>query len=175
MKNNMSRCTQQTKGFTLVEMVVYIGILALILAGVVNMVLAVGSTFGELHTARQLNRSARVALEVFVREVRDADSVNSGASVFDTNPSQVALIRPISGESPRIYVEGGTLKLDRGGTYVGDLTLPGVSVDSFVISSVPTSNPNALRLQMTLSSSAGKATKTETFYATAVTRGLYGQ
>lgn len=163
-----------TTGFTIVEMIIYVSVLALILVGVVQMILAVSSTFNELRATRQLNRSAVVLLDRFVREVRDAESVVVDSSVFDTHPGELTI--SVEGTNVRFYVDGGVVKLDRGGAYEGDLTVPDVSATSFVFRrSTPGSISETIRLEVTLESISGSGSAIETFYTTAVMRGPYGQ
>jgi len=170
----MFSITHNKKGFTFVEMVVYVGVLALILAGVINMVLAVSSTFGELRATRQLNRSASILLDRFVREVRDANSVVSASSVFDTHPGELVLEYGSGVGQVRLYVDNGVVKIDRGGNYEGDLTVSGVSATSFVLRHSVGGVSEVVRLEVTLESSSGKGSAMETFYTTAVVRGAYG-
>ena len=171
---NLQPTTSNSSGFTIVEMVVYVAVLALIVAGVVNMILAVSSTFSELRATRQLNRSASVVLDRFVRDVRDAESVVVGSSVFDIHPGELVLSYGVGSPQVRLYVDGGTMKIDRGGGYEGDLTVPGVSVTNFMFRHITNSTSESARLEITLESVSGKASKTETFYTTAVVRGAYG-
>jgi len=162
-----------SSGFTLIEMIVYVGVLAIILVGLVHMVLAVSSTFNEIRAARQLNHSAFLFVDRFVREVRDADSVTTGASTFDAHPGEVTV--NTGGTSVRFYIDNGVLKLDRGGSYEGDLTVPGVSVDSIIFRHMDSTLSELVRLEVTLTSTSGKASRTETFYTSAVTRGAYAE
>jgi len=172
---NSSMRNTYAKGFTIVEMIVYIAVLALVLAGVINMVLAVSSTFGELRAARQLNRSAALVLDRFSREVRDANAVVLAGSVFDTHPGELVLDYGVGVPQVRFYLDGGTVKIDRGGSYEGDLTVPYVSTADFVFRRMAGDNSELVRLEMTMTSTSGKASKTETFYASSVVRGSYGQ
>jgi len=162
-------------GFTIIEMVVYVGILALILAGVVNVTLSVSSTFSELRATRQLNRSAAVLLDRFVREVRDARSVVVGSSAFDAHPGELTLDYGAGVPQVRFYLDGGVVTLDRGGASEGDLTAPGVSATTFIFRRIESGSVSeAVRLEVTLESTSGEGFAAETFYATAVVRGGYG-
>src|SRR3989344_5873245 len=88
------------KGFTLIELVVYIGILALIGVAAVRLILSVSFNAAGIKAERALTASAEAAIEILTREIRQAYDVDSGASGFGANPSTLVLKTFFSPERP---------------------------------------------------------------------------
>lgn len=165
------------RGFTLIEIIVYIVILTVLSAVAVNTILLVQSSLAEIRITRTLSGAAAVAMERMARQARDAKSADIGASTFGVSPGVLSLT---GSESPalthRFSVDGGALKLESGGSPALTLTPPGVAVTNLsfhFIAAATTSQ--AVKIELTLAASTGRATTTQNFYGTAVLRNSYVQ
>lgn len=163
-------------GFTLIEMLVYVGMLALMVVVIVNAVLAVGSVRGRLGASRELNRSAVTALERVVRDVQSATSTDDGVSVFGSHPGQLT-VRGFDGDGNpatiRFALSGDTLEVYENGVALGELTGSDTRVTTLIFRKIATGRSTGVRVEMTLSAGTGPSERTETLYAAAVLQGSY--
>lgn len=165
------------RGFTLVEILVYIAILAILSVAVVNTLLLVSASLAEIRVTRTLNATAALAMERMIRQIRDAKSVNIGASTFDLSPGVLSFT---GSESPalthRLALAGSTLELESGSNPAVALTPPGVLVTNLVFRLITASTTSqAVKVELSLAASTGRATTTQNFYGTAVLRNSYSQ
>lgn len=162
-------------GFTLIEILVYIAILAVLSVAAVNMLLLVSSSLAEIRVTRSINAAAASSLERIIRQIRDADAVNVGSSTLGSSPGVLSLS---GSESPvlihRFSVSGGTLFFQSGSNTPIGLTASGLTVTNLVFRLITTSTTSqAVKVELTLAASTGKATTTQNFYGTAVLRNSY--
>ncbi len=65
------------------------------------------------------------------------------------------------------------LRVMTGGVDEGQITLSGATVSNLTFTRVQNSISQAIKISLTLQSTVGSKTKTETFYTTAVLRNIY--
>ena len=160
------------RGFSLVEMIIYVGLLALILVSTVSMLLGMSKAYRYVKFSRQIQSSALSALDRMVRDIRNSESVNTGESVLGANPGVLTLNTTTATSSPEIlqfFVSNGTLRVKRDGGDLGSLTLSDVTVSNLVFQQMNTGVSQSVKMEMTLTS----GTYTANFYATAVLRDSY--
>ena len=164
-------------GFTIIEILVYLAILATLTVIEVNTLLLIQRSLGEIRVTRTLSASASVAMERMIRVIRDAKAVDAGSSTFDVSPG----ILTLSGsETPaniyRFSVSGGTLKFESSASPETILTPPGVVVEKLLFRMITAnSTSQAVKVELTLASSSGRATTTQNFYGTTVLRNSYAK
>ena len=164
------RARRSGSGFSLIEVVVYVAILAVISVVAVNTLLLIHRALAEIRTTRAMNATAAVAMERMVRTIRDAKSVTS---ILGTT-----LVLTGSEATPITYtfdVDANTLRLDSGSGPVA-LTPPGVTVSGLTVQKIDLTTggkSEAVKVVLTLQASSGKTMKTQSFYGTAVLRNSY--
>ena len=79
------------RGYSVMEAVVYIAILALISVFTINTILVTAKAFAAQRNLRNVHVSLETALERIAREVRFADNVNTASSVFGVSPGVLVL------------------------------------------------------------------------------------
>ncbi len=79
------------RGFSAIEMVIYVAILGMVSIFVVNTILIIIKSFNGFRASSDLNTNGEIAMERMVREIRLADDVDSAISVFDINPGHLIL------------------------------------------------------------------------------------
>jgi type II secretory pathway pseudopilin PulG len=165
------------RGLTLIETIVYVAILAAMLAVVINTLLLVGSSYRELRAQRIITSSIRDSFERITREARNALEIDQVNSTFGLSPGNIVLNTLDESKNPttiEFYVENETLKLREGGTYQGDLILGGVMVNNLVFTYIDTLSSEAIRVEMTLVATSSKnSTISENYSVTTVLRGSY--
>ncbi len=173
-----SKDQKDTRGFTLVELLVYIALCAFLLVGIVNSMLILTDAYRTVSNARRIERSAITLMDRIIREARRSSGINAGA--FDVPNGSVTLV---SGSSTSPFI---TFALDNSRAVVtedGDtspLTDSDVVVESMVFSRYPLYNVQfatssvLLKVDFTLTSgSSSHALTSRSFYGSAILRGSY--
>src|SRR3989344_1999518 len=93
---NLKKAPPRTKlcfrsGFSIIEMLIYIAILVLMLAVVMNTIVAVTRSERVIKSLRQIEDSAVLAIERVGREVRGADEIDAGSSTLGSHPGRLVL------------------------------------------------------------------------------------
>lgn len=163
---------QQNKGFTLVEMIIYIAVIGLMFSVTTNTIVSFTQSYRHLSVLRSLDRSAITILERMTRDIRNANSINTGQSVFVTNPGILSVVHTSGSLSTttRYYTQSGQMRLDVNGAYVGPLTLNNATVSNLVFQQM-TGTSTAIRIDLTLQATSGGVTRTKPFHATVILKG----
>ena len=170
------------RGFTLLEVLVYIGVLALTTVVVIVAVAGFGRVYRRVSAAQALARSGAIAMERNVREARNAQSIDQTGSTFGAHPGKLTLLTEVSPGVTAISefaVVGDGLQLSEDGSVTGTITQEGVVVENLVFRRIQTAQSEAVRIELTLSRTAGltaqvgTSTLTASFQGTAVLRGSY--
>jgi type II secretory pathway pseudopilin PulG len=163
------------RGFTMVEVVMYVSILALTLVAVVTTILGVSRSYVDTQAQQRIGRAAAFSLERMTREIRFADSANTVLSTFGTHPGVLALSESNPTRATRFYIQNGVLKFEENGVYAGDLTPAKVFVSSFIVTHIQVDASSAIHIELQLDSRGKMSTTSEKFYTTTVMRGSYVQ
>lgn len=158
-------------GFSLIEVLVYLAVTVLISFASVQTYLSLDIVLVRNATERAVNHSAMVALERIGRDIKSADSVNTGASTFGTSPGELTVVSGAT--TTNFSVVGSALILTLNGTVVGPLTSSGVVVQNFTVNRYVGTTTDLIRIGLTLSGNSKAASTTRTYYTSAVLRGTY--
>lgn len=159
------------KGFTLVEMLVYMAVLVLIAGALVTTFLSLNTVLLRNATERTLTHAATVSLERMVRDMRSADTVNTGLSTLGTSPGTLALTDGAT--TTRFYISSGRLVVSVNGVELGPLTPEEVTVEDLIFQRYVGATTEMVRASLTLSVSSKAASSTRTYYGSGVLRGSY--
>ncbi len=166
------------RGFTLVEMLIYVGLCAVLMVGLVNAMLLLTDAYRTVKTARKMESSAITLMDRIIREARRSTGINAGA--FDVPNGSVTLE---AGSSTSPYL---TFYLQDGRAYITDegdsspLTDSDIVVESMVFSRYPLYNvqfaTSSVLLRVDFTINSGSSTPnftTRSFYGSAILRGSY--
>ena len=102
-------------GFTLLEFLIYMGIVSLILVTITLMTTESILLGAKSDATVSLQQSARFAMGRIEEEIRNAANVNGAGSSFDVNLGVLSLATANPGTNPTIInVNNGTLQIKRG-------------------------------------------------------------
>jgi len=163
-------------GFSLLEMVLYIGIIALISVLAMQSLFVMIRAFTNIRVMQDLNKNATTAIERMAFEIRSAYDVDLGNSTLDSSPGVLELLTTDSGGSNTtagFSIVSDVLRVSEAGVDAGALTAPNIVVDSLIFNSIITTNSEAVKIQIQLSATRGNTTETKTFYDTIILRGSY--
>lgn len=161
------------KGFSLIEMVVYVAILVFMLIIVIEVVFSITRANRTLKSARAIELSAVTALERINREVRNADTIDTAASTFGANPGTLSLDgRDALGAaySVEFYLSAGKVRVRENGADAGPLTLASSSVTSLIFNRFSATTSEGVRIEMRVESGTTTSYRSETFYSTVLVR-----
>lgn len=163
------------RGFTLVEMIIYIAFFAILSVLTVNATIMIMRSFYTLRLNQSVNQSATVALERLSREIRNAYDIDTANSTLGSNPGRLMLrTKDAVGANTTMefYVDGANqLRLKEGGIDKGSLVTKTVTLTDLVFRSITTLNSKAVKVEMTLHDSRATTTQAVKFYDTIVLRG----
>ncbi|MEX2013413.1 MAG: type II secretion system protein [Parcubacteria group bacterium] len=169
----MTKIPSKQKGFSLIEMLVYISILVFMLAVIMDITISMVRSERVIRASRNVENSASIALERIVREMRQADSINTTSSIFGSNPGVLVLQGTDTLGDPRtveFYVSSETLLLKENGLDLGTLTEADARVTDLVFNYFSGSNSEGVRIEMTIESGESPHYRSEHFYASAILR-----
>jgi Tfp pilus assembly protein PilW len=162
-------------GFSLVEMVIYVGLLALILVALLSSVQLMMHSWYDVHNHQLLAQSGQLALERMEREIRNATSTDASSS-FGVNPGSITLNTTDASSTATtttFSVSGGMLMLTPGVGSAVPLLETGVGVQNLTFYKITTPYSTAIRIVLQLQTATTTSPISATFYDTAVLRGSY--
>jgi hypothetical protein len=144
-----------------VEMIIYIAIFATVLFVIVQLFWQVQLSDIKGRVSRETKENASQAVEIFKHYVRQADDMNTGDSVFGSNPGVLSLENgetiTIDTYTKDVMVGGKTqtirkLRLTEGGNPALDITSDHVNVDNFILTDLTQGDvPDAVLMDLTIS------------------------
>ena len=145
------------QGFSLLELIVYVGVIAIFLVSVIQFSTAIVQAGEKARILNEVQQNARFAMERMRREVRTADSINTGSSTFGSHPGVLSLEHDSAGSDPTVFdVSGGALRLTQGAGSPADLTSSQVTVTNFVVNNRSVSGRTSnVQIQLTVSWDGG--------------------
>src|SRR3989344_6798351 len=81
----------KNRGYTLVEALIYLVILAFLSYAVVSSLLVMRQSFFAVRRTQSLQEAGSVVMERLVRDIRQATSTDSFASTFNSSPGRLVL------------------------------------------------------------------------------------
>jgi type II secretory pathway pseudopilin PulG len=175
MKSNR-KTTRISSGFTLIETIIFVTVLAFLSVVIVNTLLSLTRSWAYIRTEQKLSYSAAGVLERIIREVRNARSIDIANSVFDANPGTLALNTVDASGNPTVLtfkMASSTLSLQQTGVASSPLVDQSVAVPTLVFRHITTKESEAVKIEMTLSDSYQNVSLSENFYTTASVRDEY--
>lgn len=137
------------EGFTLIEFILYIGIVGIILtiAGAIGLNVLLGKA--RLMAAEEVSQNTRFIMEKITERVRNAEAINSPAP--GTSASTLSLQVADSAKNPTVFdLSGGVVRIKEGSGPNVALSSSEVTVTDLQFSNTSYANtPGTVRVQMT--------------------------
>lgn len=165
--------TVNTKGFTLIEAIIVITLVAIVLSVVSSTLVVMVKSFSSIGRTRVLTTGTSAALERLAREARDAKNINA-SSVLGISPSTLILdTTTLAGADTTITfsVVGGTLVLQQAGV-TASLTPSYLTVESFLVKQLNTPVSKAIKVDLAASDERGERLEI-LLHDTIILRGSY--
>src|SRR3989344_843824 len=161
-------------GYTLIEMIIYVSVLAIITIVIANTMISFSKSYHDLSALHIVDRSGVDAMERITRDIRAAISIDSANSTFGSSPGVLTLVTTSNSVSTttKFYIQNNLLKVDINSLYHGQLTISNASVSSLVFNKIDSGTSKAVKVDMTVSATVGNVTKTKTYHSTIILKGL---
>ncbi len=163
--------SDSARGFSLVEMLVYLALLILISVVAVSSLLSLTDTLTAYRAEKQLTSQTRGMFERIVADMRNATAVNIITSTLDTSPGTLVLEYP--SETITYTLSGGSVTVARDSEAPSPLNTGGVTVTALTFTRYDMATTELVRVTLSATSVLGDATVSETFTTSAVLRGSY--
>lgn len=169
----MNRSRSFNKGFSLVEIILYVVILVSMLAIIMNVIVSVAKSDRLIRSARNIEASAVSALERITHEARGMDTIDVASSVLGTHPGRLSLDGEDASGNPRsveFYLSSGKVMMSENGTVIGGLTSDDATVTSLVFTRFATSTTEGVRTAITIVSGTSTGYRSNNFYSSVLLR-----
>jgi type II secretory pathway pseudopilin PulG len=168
---------KKNKGYSLVEMVIYVTILSVLALIIVNTLLMLTRSYTTVKTNRLIGLSVGTAMERMTREIRKGISIDQVSSVFNGSNGKLVMSSTDSfgnATTTQFYLSSGKVMIKQGTGAEAPLTLASTTISSLVFRQMSTSTVSAVKIEMQIqaSSTAGR-TVTFDIFDTIVLRGAY--
>lgn len=173
MRTNTNK--NKSGGYTLVEMVIYVGILSLISLVTIYTIFSFVSSYRNVTALRLAENSAIYSMERMSRDIMYATNVDSVNSVLGSNPGVLTItsVNNTYSTTTKYYLDSGVLKVDINGSYVGPLNSRGTQITSLVFNTVSSGKSTAVKIDMTINATVANVTKEKNYHNTVILRGSY--
>ena len=162
-----------TRGFSIIEMLVYVLILAVISVFLVYAIISMIRSVVEISVSRSILGGAMLSLERITREAKDAYDINEATSTLAAHPGRILFLTETeSGATTSIlfFISGDALMMKRGTSTAQSLLPERVAVENLVFRLATSTLSKSVKIELELSGARGSVTRTEQFYGSAQLR-----
>lgn len=162
----MMKQFQSQKGYSLIELIIYIAIFAMLSVVLTRSLVTIIRTYASAQSYRTLQTNGELVMERLSRELRDATTISS--STYNTSPGAIALSGIDASNNVHTAsfdVSGGAIRLDG-----NNLTTTDVTVTSFILRRMTTTLGSLVKVEITLTTNRGNVATTS-FYSSFTLRG----
>lgn len=144
------------KGFTLVEILVYVAILGVVVASFVSFAISIASSRGKVYVQQEVQANARVALNLITQKIISANGVNFSSSNFDSDLGVLSLSMADNSKNPTIISltgDDGQIQIQEGTDPALPVTSNEVRVTNLVFTNLTsTSDKPNIKIDLTVES-----------------------
>lgn len=172
MKNIIKN--KNSKGFTLVETLIYVLLFAILSIFLINTLLVMLRSYTEVRVNDDILDAAHTSMERMTREIRGSAS-STITSITSTSSSLLLNTTDASGTAitEQFDATSSALEFRYNGTVSGNLTGSHVSVTSLIFRGITTTAGYAIRIEMIIQSLRSPTNKSMLFTDTVALRGSY--
>lgn len=163
------------KGFSLVEALIYASILIMIVFFTVESLIGLLKSHARANLSKSVEYSAQSAMDQIMGEIKNASAINSGASIFDTNPGVLSITNTRSTPSYTIVfslLNGKIVYSKDSGASVA-LTASDVAAQSLSFSLASSTVSKAIKINLTITGTSSNYVKNINLEDFGVLRGSY--
>lgn len=153
--NKIYNKKNNTTGFSLVEIIIYFALLAIISTLVISSMISLFKNYNVVRANQDIEYNAISILDKLTRDARDARSINISDSSFSVAQGAVSLTIGSStndnaSNTVKFYVNNGKVKYMKDGVDFGNLSTNSVTVSNFKIYYINSSSTEAIKVELNL-------------------------
>lgn len=170
-----TKISQKNKGFTLLELVIYVAGLLVLLAVMVAIIMQFYTLYKEIIAVPRADRTGLLVIDRLTKEIRSGDEIDTINSLFNSTNGIIEFDVDNAGtpQSRRFYVENGVIKYSEDGGAGVALSPKDLYVSNFYFTYVPTSVSQAVRLNLELQFMTRNGTETKAYTGFSILRESY--
>lgn len=161
------------KGFSIIETLIYISILAIFTVFVFELVILMSNSYKKVELSRTIANSAVISMERMTRDTRGAINLDQAGSVLGTNPGRLQLFT-VDENGTNVTVafrlESGRVNVYENDVLMGPLTSLQASTTELVFRLYTNSGAKAIGIEMTIEATRGPDTRSDSFKTTTLIR-----
>lgn len=161
------------KGFTVVEVILYVSILVVLMVVIVSSVLKMTEYLREVKKYNETRRSGSLAMERMIREIRLMDRVVVASSTLGSSPATIGLLGPNNTSLLLQLTGASTIQMTKNGSTTEILSSQNVTISNFIFRMTNTAKSTGVKIELTLTSEGGGAQKSQNFFGSVVLRSSY--
>lgn len=164
------------KGFSLIEMLVYVSVLTIIIITIISILFTLTKSHRNAVALKQIQSNALFSMDRVSKEIHNAKSVDIIQSLFGVNPGKLVINSIDTNGDTRVvefFLQEGVLKINENGIYSGQLTASSTFISNLVFRHIHEQKADAVKIEMQLTSGEGEFVRTENFYNTVILRDSY--
>lgn len=158
------------RGLTILEIVIYFSMLGVLTVVVITSITSLFKSYSVIKLHQNIETSAIQIMDKITRDLRDGDEVAIAQSSFGVPTGSVAVNITTDSVTDvyRYYATSSTVKYSKNGVFLGDLTQPGVVVNSFTAYYINGTSTQAVKIELNLQATPRYSTSTisKNFYTT---------
>lgn len=170
----------QQEGFSLIETVVYVGLLGIISVFIINSLIQVISTYQHARVQREVLSNARLIMETLTKKIAYSQEIYAPTSRFNSNTGQMSLITPLDIPTQHttayfdIWTDGNRLLMREEGRATTTLSSATVQITQFRLGRIFQGlGREAVQITLGVSSIAQPLIASTTLHSTTALRGNY--
>ena len=140
--NNLNN---KSKGFTLVEVLIYIVLISGVLISFVTFLISISNSRNKVYAKQEVQANARMALNLISQTIRLANGINVASSTFAIDPGTLSLSMDEIGENPTIInlnEDDGFLQIKKGDGVAIAITSDEVKITNLVFTNLTSEDTN---------------------------------
>lgn len=143
-----------SKGFTLIETLIYIAIIGTAVTSFVVFAISIGEPRNKTFVTQEVQANMRTAMDLVSQRIRAATGVNAGTSTFGSDPGVLSLVMADSSKNPTVIdlsVDNGILRITEGVSSPVAITSDEVQVTNLVFTNLtPSGERESIRVALTI-------------------------
>jgi type II secretory pathway pseudopilin PulG len=166
------------KGYSLLEVIIYVAIFAFLSVGAVDFIGDAYGVMAKVSLQRKVNAEGELVMQRLLRETREAYDVRTASTTWNAHPGKLSLytfLNPTGTATTTadFYISSGVLRLTKGTSTI-DITSDDISVSNLIFRSIQSATTSrAVKIELQITGSTRATTITNNFYGTALLRGSY--
>jgi type II secretory pathway pseudopilin PulG len=176
MNKNLNKKNNKS-GFSVVEIIIYFGLLAVISTLVTTNIISLFKNYNIARSNQEIEYNAINIIDKLTRDTRDAKSININDSSFSVVQGSVSLnigssTDDMASNTVKFYLDNNKLKYMKDGIDFGNISTNSVNVSNFKIFYINSSSTEAIKVELTIDTIAQSNSNpiSKNFYTTILLR-----